>query len=203
MIEGGKALDLVTGHVSEAQRVAREIRALLAPLGVAAHWTDNESGVAVAVRFADEHHADFTKPKKQGICYPKKNTEWAKLFEAQKGYESPSMLIAQAFNVPLALSYGRDGSGGGSRLLGVPFAECGFMWIQSEKVFAMWTPDVEGEVRETESRGYTVAEPAKSFRLQFDGCRRILREEWDAHMAQYKLKRAQEAQSARALEKAA
>ncbi|MGC5808004.1 hypothetical protein [Ralstonia pseudosolanacearum] len=48
-------------------------------------------------------------------------------------------------------------------------------------------PDVPGAVARDEAKGYAVAEPAKSFKLEFEGCRRIEQEEWDILVAQHKL----------------
>lgn len=186
MIEGGKALELVKAHIAEKDRVTREGRELLSPLSLDDVWTSIEDGTVVRVAFAGQPHPDFTKPTKRGSC-PKRGTEWDKRFSQQKGYASPSYLIAEAFGVPLSLSYGRDGNKGW-RTIGIPFSECGFMYIKSESIYVMWVPDVEAEVRASVESGYEVEEPAKSFRLQFDGCRRIVPEEWEAHVAQYKLK---------------
>lgn len=191
MIEGGKALELVKAHMAEKDRVSREIRELLEPLGVAEYWSSRDDGTAMSVRFNGAAHPDFTKPDKQGGSRPKKGTEWEARFKQQKGYTNASNLIADAFGVPLSLSYGRDGNKGW-RSVGYPFNECGFMWIKPESIYVMWMPDVEAEVRKSEAQGFEIAEPARSFRLEFDGCRRILSEEWDSHVAQYKLKLARE-----------
>lgn len=193
LIESGQALDLVQSHIEEKDRVAREVRELLTPLNVAEYWSSRDDGTAMTVRFAADGHPDFTKPDKRG-SRPKKGTEWAKRFAEQRGYQNSSTLIATAFNVPLSISYGCDGSSGW-RSIGYPFNECGFLWIKSENVYAMYVPDVAAEVRASEAQGFVVAEPAKSFQMQFDGCRRILVEEWNARVAQYKLKLAQEKQA--------
>jgi hypothetical protein len=194
LIENGKALELVQSHMAEKERVAREVRELLKPLNVAEYWSSRDDGTAMTVRFAAAGHPDFTKPDRRG-SRPKKGTEWAKRFAEQRGYQNSSTLIATAFNVPLSISYGRDGLSSGWRAIGYPFNECGFMWIKSENVYVMYVPDVAAEVRESEAHGFVVAEPAKSFSMQFEGCRRILPEEWDARVAQYKLKVAQEKQA--------
>ncbi|MFM0608625.1 hypothetical protein PQR05_29265 [Paraburkholderia sediminicola] len=185
IIEGGKALELCKAHVTERQRVAAEIHTLLEGLDVAEYWSSRDDGIAMSVRFKGAAHPDFTKPTKHG-SRPKKGSEWAKRFAAQKGYDNPSGVIASALNVPLSMSYGKSGNSGW-RCLGAPLSECGFLWLSQEGPFAMWTPDIAKEVSTMREQGYDVAEPVKSFRMEFDGCRRIEREEWEILVAQKKL----------------
>ncbi|KGV86540.1 hypothetical protein X879_1953 [Burkholderia pseudomallei MSHR3951] len=185
MIEGGRALELVKNHVAEAKRVRARVRALALELGVEQIWTDRETGVLRSVRFPGKVHPDFTKPTKNG-SHPKKGTEWAKRFDEQKGYECPSYVIADALGIPLEIRYGNTG-GHGFRCIGLPFSACGFAYLGEAGPYVMWVPDVPAEVAASEKGGYTVAEPAKSFKLEFDGCRRIEDEEWDILVAQHNL----------------
>lgn len=185
MIESGKALALVKHHISEVLRVRNEVGALLEDLGVRRYRLNRVTGVLSAVDFDGAQHPDFKKPTKWG-SYPKKGTEWAKRFAEQRGHESDSGLISDAFSIPLSLSYRSEDSSGG-RCIGSPLTECGFLYLSVDGPYAMWVPDVPAEVAYQESLGYTVDEPAKSFRLEFDGCRRIEPEEWDILVAQHKL----------------
>ena len=193
MIEGGKALDLVKHHIAERQRVSAANRALIGDLQIDEYWVSRHDGTLSAVSFKGDTHPQFTKPTKHG-SRPKKGSEWARRFAEQNGYSNPSDVIAEAFSIPLSISYG-VGTGDGWRRIGFPFSECGFLYLSSDGPYAMWIPDVAAEVRADHDRGHTVAEPARSFTPHFDGCRHIEQEEWDILVAQHKLakKRSQHA----------
>lgn len=188
MIKGGKALELVKQHISERQRVARERSDLARELGVEDVYISNMDGVLLGVRFKGAVHPDFKKPDRKGISHPKARTAWKERFDAQKGFPRPTTVIAEAFDIPLSLQYGHtEGDGHGWRSIGNRFNECGFLYLSVDGPYAMWVPDVPQEVTEAEARGLTIAEPAKSFRLEFDGCKRIEKEEWDILVAQHNL----------------
>lgn len=191
MIEGGPMLPLVRQHIAERQRVHEANRQLLEPLrkeyGVERASMDRENGTLLAVVFPNKVHPDFTKPSgRSHTSHPKKNTEWASKFAAQKGYESESHTISSTLNIPLFIEYS-DKGGKGSRVIGGFFNECGFLYLGEEGPYAMWIPDVQAEVAADVKRGYTVQEPAASFKPEFPGCRRIEDEEWDILVAQHKL----------------
>jgi hypothetical protein len=185
MIEGGRALELVKHHIAERYRVAKEVRALALDLGVDNVWTSHEDGTVRRVQFNDIPHPEFTKADKNG-SRPKKGTAWAARFAAQKGYENPSNVIAEAFDIPLGIKYGRE-NGKGWTLIGYPLRECGFLWLSDDGPYAMWIPDVPAEVAAKEKDGYTVDQTAKSFKPEFDGCRLIEPEEWEILVAQHNL----------------
>jgi hypothetical protein len=188
MIEGGKALDLVKQHIEDKLRVARERNAIARELGIEDIYVSNMDGTLLGVLFKGDVHPDFKKPDRKGRSSPKKGTEWAKRFEDQKGFTRPTNVISEAFDVPLSIGYSSaDGEWTGHRCIGNPFHECGFLHFGKEGPFAMWVPDVPGEVAESEKAGQIVEEPAKSFKLEFDGCRRIEPEEWEILVAQHKL----------------
>ncbi|QNB13467.1 hypothetical protein G5S35_17740 [Paraburkholderia tropica] len=192
IIESGKALDLVKHHIAEKQRVARANRDLLKELGVEDAWISRDDGTVLRVRFKSSIHPQFTKADKNG-SRPKKGTDWAKRFEAQKGYANQSSVIADAFDVPLSISYGKPGNATGWRCIGLPLCECGFLYFGENGPYALWVPDVEAEAESDRAKGYEVAEPAASFRLEFDGCRRISREEWEFMVAKHNLEKARAA----------
>ncbi|WP_126223415.1 hypothetical protein [Burkholderia ambifaria] len=181
LIEGGKALELVRSHFAEWARVRKQSQDLARELGVEHVWTSREDGVVVAVDFKGAVPADFTGRGAHG-SRPKRGTEWAKRFAEQVGYRNPSALLMDGLGIPCCISYLAK-NGHGTRRLGLPFAECGFMWVEESGPYAMWLPDIEAEVRAELAAGRTVEEPAASFRMEFDGCRRISEEEW-ARIAQ-------------------
>jgi len=194
MIEGGRALEMVKHHIAEVKRVAEQSRALALELGVERIFTSLENGTLLSVEFPGKVHRDFTKPSKHG-SHPKKGTEWAKRFDAQQGYECPSYVISDALGIPLSISYSLSNGGHGSHMIGYPFSECGFLYLSADGPYAMWVPDVPAIVASNEAKGYTVEEPAKSFKLEFDGCRRIEKEEWDFLVAQHNLEKKRKARA--------
>lgn len=192
MIESGPMLELVRDYIAQRVRVLEANKVLIEPLrkeyGVERASTDRRNGVVLGVVFPKNIHPDFTKPKgRHNISYPKKNTPWAKLFAEQKGHPSQSTMIANKFGVPLSLGYKSADGGEGWRCVGNMLAECGFLFMGPDGPYAMWIPDVPGEVAAEEARSHTVKEPAKSFRPEFPGCRRIETEEWDILVAQHNL----------------
>lgn len=106
MIEGEPALSLVKTHIAEVQRVRAEVRALANLYGAEQITTDRMTGVLRGVVFKrNEHHADFKKPDRRGVCWPKRKTEASDKFAAQVGYEHPETTISKAFSVPLTLCH--------------------------------------------------------------------------------------------------
>ena len=176
LIEGGKALELVRTHFAEWMRVRKQSQDLARELGVDHVWTNKEDGVVIAVEFKGEVPPDFTGRGRHG-SRPKRGTEWAKRFAAQVGYRNPSALLMEGLGIPCFISYGYK-KGHGTRRLGLPFSECGFQWVGERGPYSMWMPDVVAEVRAELAAGRTVEEPAASFRMEFDGCRRITEDEW-------------------------
>jgi hypothetical protein len=183
LIEGGQALKLAKKHYADVQRTRREAIGLVKELDPEARYrVSDDDGRVTAIMFSGKRHPDFTLPNKFG-SRPKKGTPSADKWKAQAGHESPSTVISKAFKVPLSIGYGE----GGWRHIGYPLRECGFLYLGAKGPFAMWVPDVPTIVAEYEDKGQAVKEPAKSFKLEFDGCRRIEQEEWDIIVAQNKL----------------
>lgn len=197
LIESGPALDLVQRHIAERVRVKDEVNVLATELGAERISADRLTGVLLGVVFKDKIHPDFTKPRRvDGASFPKKKTAWAKRFAAQTGHENQTEAISRLFNIPLSLNYSNGQGSEGVSMIGSPFQECGFLYLGKEGPYAMWVPDVPAYVAEYEKKrdcldeskvGYTVEEPAKSFKLEFDGCRRMLNEEWELMVAQHNL----------------
>lgn len=190
-IRGGLARQLVKQHIADRLRTSEANVVMLKELGVTRYWPSVDDGTVLSVHFSGERHADFVKPNRRGASHPKPGTQWASRFAAQVGYESPSIIISRAFNIPLSLSTGKGDFKGWSAL-GVPLQECGFLYLGEDGPYAMWVPDVPGEVAAALAKGYDVNEPARSFKLEFEGCKRMEPEEWDILVAQDSLRRKQQ-----------
>jgi hypothetical protein len=186
LIEEGKPLDLIREHIAERQRVRGEVAAMFEELGARQAWTDRTNGRLLSVEFRGAPPEGWTKPDRKGASHPKKGTEWAAKLKFSRGYPDPVNVIVEAFGVPLVVET-KSGTSYGWTRIGYPLAECGFLYLSVAGPYGMWLPDVPAAVAKAEAEGYDVAEPAKSFRMEFDGCRRLEPEEWDILVAQHKL----------------
>lgn len=189
MIEGGRTLELVTQYVKDVRRVRNESICLSKELGAERFMISSESGVVTYIDFGDKpRHPDFKVPEKHRGSRPKRGTEWAKRFAAQVGHESDAALLLREFKIPLSVTYGKT-TLTGWRALGYPGRECGFLYPGGKGPFGMFVIDVPAEVAAMKKEGYKVGQPAASFKMEFDGARRIHKEEWDIVVAQHTLKK--------------
>jgi len=191
IIESGKAMEMVKHHIAERIRVKNSVIDLLEKLGAEGHeaWTDIRTGVLVAVSFnRGKQPTGFTVPDSRGKSWPKKGTEWATRFSQQQGYSPANEEIAHAFNVPLSIEYTANGGESGSRGVGFPLTQCGYLYLGKEGPYAMWIPDVGTIVSEMEREGHTVTSNARLFSMFIDGCRRIEPEEWEIMVLQHELR---------------
>lgn len=187
LIEDGKALTLVKEHISEFMRVREQSNAIAKELGITQAYFAKDSGVLSGVVFEGDVHPDFTKPKRgTSVSYPKRGTAWAEKFKAQIGYANQVSTISKAFGIPCSLGYKSD-HGTGWCAIGSPLTECGFMFLSVDGPYGLWAPDVEKCVQDRITQGYSVEEPAASFKFNIDGARRIDREEWDLLVAQHRV----------------
>ena len=179
LVEGGKALELVKAHLEEVLRVRKQSQDLVREMdGVTTVWTDKTNGIVKAVEFPGERHPDFKKPTENTGSKPKKGTQWAQKFAAQVGYKNPADIIMEAFRIPGVLQYSGKRGGKGSCLAGIPGQEAEFLYLGENGPFAMVLPDIEAQVAQRVAEGETVEEPARSFKMSFEGCRRVSDEQW-------------------------
>lgn len=187
IIESGKALEMVKEHIADRQRVQAEVCAILEELGVDQYSASRTNGVLFSVVFKGTVHPEFCKATgSHGLSSPRKGSTWDKRFKAMQGHREVSYWIAEEFNIPCQIKY-KSKDGHGSRCIGNMLNECGFLYLGPEGPYAMWVPDVLGEVAKSVGKGHEVEEPAKSFVLEFAGCRRIEKEEWEILVLQNKL----------------
>lgn len=190
LIKGGRALELVQARIAEVIRVRSGVRALAEELGIREGGTDSMTGTLSYVIFPDPSTApaDFKKPDRRGRSYPKKGTAWATKLKAQVGYESAESVIANGLGVPTCLHW-TSPNGWGSRNLGI-LDSCGFLFLSADGPYAMWVPDVPKEIEKLvkENPDAVVGEPARSFKLEFEGCTRIEKERWEIMVLEHELK---------------
>lgn len=186
LIDGGRPLELVKHHIAERERVRAANVAIADELGVEegrfASW--GECGVLTAVKFPGAVPDGWTKRDRNGCSRPKHGTEWAKRLDALKGWKDPSDLIRDEFKVCCTLFYRTEGGGEGSKMIG-GFIPNGFLWASQDGPFAIYIPDVAGEIKLFEAEtGYTVTDPDRDWKLDVPGLRRIEKEEWTILAAQ-------------------
>jgi hypothetical protein len=186
MIEGGKALDVCKAFIAQRERAIKERQSLAKELGIDHYLFDELNGTLRSVRFTHHPHKDFTAAQRRGYYRPRKNSAWAKRFAGQPDHPHESSLISAELGIPTRLQH-RSQNGHGTSHIGRPLYECGFLFLSVDGPYAMWIPDVEAEVARYLARGETVEEPALSFKAEFDGCRRILIQEWNLLVAQHDL----------------
>lgn len=187
MIEGGHALQLVQAHIEARMLCEQEVRAICKELGVQHIRRDRRNGKVTSVQFPGAVPSGWCKPGRYDSSRPRRGSDWSKRFAAQVGFPDPAEVISQALQIPLSIGYTQQHGEGWMRI-GSMLTECGFLYLSAEGPYAMWCPDVPAYVAALEAEGdKQIKEPAKSFRLQFDGCRRIHREEWDLLVLQQQL----------------
>ena len=185
LVKDGPVLDLLLAHMAERDRVRLEAQTLIKELGTDEGRCSGFDGRLTSIVWPPGKVPEgWTKPhRKTGASRPKVGTEMGKRFAALKGWRSPADVLSQLLSLPLSLSY-KGPTGTGWSAIGSMCNECGFLWMSREGPYAIWVPDVPAAVAKREAEGYTVDEPAKSFKMEFPGCTRILHEEWKVMVLQ-------------------
>lgn len=188
LIESAHMVDMVKAYIADFERANAVNAELCREIGgVKACWLDQTSKAIYAVKFEGKHHPDFTKPRATGFSRPKKGSAWAKRFAENKGIEYPDVYrINDLFNVPFSLSYKTD-DGEGSMLIGYFPKPAGFLFASEDGPLGLYIPDVARYVTSFEKRGIEVDPDVKSFDMNLEGCRRILKEEWELIAAKHEL----------------
>jgi hypothetical protein len=191
LITGGPALKLIKKHIADRQALTKRIIAMQKDLGednLNGVTTDRTNGRVFGFSFK-KIPAGWTQSNSNGTSRPKLGTEWAKRLAAEKGYPHAEQVIAKGLGIPLQLHV-KDKDGEGWRHIGRMLSACGWLYLSSRGPYAMWVPDVPAYVKKAKAAGHRVLAPASTFKLEFEGCKRILDEEWELMVAQHNLKKA-------------
>lgn len=188
LVEGGKALELVKQVIQQREEVRKTNVAYCEKLGVKRYVPSTFTHNLIAVVFDGEIHPDFKKPNKNGASYPKKKTQSFEEIAALPSCENMNHLISKELCIPCEIAFKNETKEiSGRSCIGSPFYECQFYWMSYEGPYLLQIPNVPFYVQDKEKDGFIVAEPAKSFIPEFEGCTRILLEEWKLLVAQKKL----------------
>lgn len=169
LIHSGPLLEIAQAYQAEYLEAHQALIKLLKKWGNIRAFKEHE-GRVLRVRFEGEPPEGFTKPDRQGFCYPKKGSHWHQAYQAQKGCPEPIVLIKQALLWDNHLTY-TQGSLTGSASLN-PIDPCGIVWNEFQ-AFGLYISDVKSAVQALTEQGFTVQEPAASSTMRFKGCKKI------------------------------
>lgn len=199
IIEGGQALELVQSHIQQVMATdaarATLVKEISDEAKVVGAFMDRRDGRLTSVTFErGQQHPDFTKPRgKHRLSTPKAGTFWAKRFAEQPRITVTGHSFAEIYKIPLVLCYEKHEGGKitahGSSIIGwPPLNEVGFLYLSKNGPYGLYAPDVEAYVKRQEDEGYKVSGDAAVYKNDsLEGCRLILKEEWELMVAQHKL----------------
>jgi hypothetical protein len=214
MIEGGVMLQVVKDYIQSVLDLRERKIEALKKLGLDSEttevWSSNYDGRMVAVTLPRDfkNKADWTKPNSQGRSSPKKGTEAHKIFfDKSLGIKSAESVIIEKLKVPTQLAYS-TATGKGFTSIGRMLSSCGFLYMSKDGPYALWIPDVEACVAELKAqnvryKSFKVLGGTENWKLEVEGLRPILQEEWDLLVAQKNLEEAREKQAKKAFVAAA
>ena len=205
LIEGpGRAKELVTQYIAERAAVVQAINAFAKKVGASAYQTERETLRLAGLTFDGPVPQGWKsigstsrRGGKQSFAPRKGSAEHAEMQSLPTLSLTPEK-VAQALGIPTMIDYvNAKGAYAGGVILSLPGDECGFAYPTASGPFLLWMPDVEKAVESCEKTlpkiapHLSVSPAIKSYRPEFEGCRKILREEWDLIVAQHALQAAQ------------
>lgn len=192
-VEGGATLELARKYVAERAAVEKNNRSLAKELGADQYVVSILDGVLSGVVFGGRSHADFKKPDRRGVSFPKKGSDWEKKLAETRGYDRRGFKLAKALGVPIDIEYIGKGVHGSGMISGGFGSGVGFLYLSEDGPFALYIPDIAQRVAHYEAQGYTVKGECKDFKPEFAGARPIMKEEWELVIAQHDLADAKKA----------
>ena len=205
LIEGpGRAKELVTQYIAERTAAVQAINTFAKKVGASAYQTERETLRLAGLTF------DGPVPQGWKSIGGTSRRGGAQSFSPRKGSAEHAEMqslptlsltpdnVAKSLGIPTMIDY-VDGNGAyaGGVVLSLQGDECGFAYPATSGPFLLWIPDVEKAVESCEKTfpkiapHLSVSPGIKSYRPEFEGCRKILREEWDLIVAQHALQAAQ------------
>lgn len=205
LIEGtGRAKELVTQYIAERAAAVQAINTFAKKVGASAYQTERETLRLAGLTF------DGPVPQGWKSIGGTSRRGGAQSFSPRKGSAEHAEMqslptlsltpekVAQALGIPTMIDYvDAKGAYAGGVILSLSGDECGFAYPTASGPFLLWIPDVEKAVESCEKTlpsiapHLSVSPDIKNFRPEFEGCRKILREEWDVIVAQHALQSAQ------------
>ena len=178
----GKAMDLIKEFIAERLQVIERSHVLVKEIGgeKAQYTRDGESGKVTGIVFDGAPPADWTKPNKRGISFPKKKSPWLKRLNEQVGHRTANELIKNTFGIPTFMKCTKPDGSKSWKEIGHWFHPCSFAYSSGEPpLYLMVIPNHAFYIAQAEAEGWTVPDDVKAFRPEFDGCRQITSTDWD------------------------
>lgn len=183
LIEGpGKAMDLINEFIEERAAAIDRCHALVKEIsgGKAKYTRNEERGTVKGIVFPGNPPADWKKPDKRGVSYPKKNSPWAQRLKDQEPHRDASSMIKEAFGIPTQMLCTKPDGSKSWREIGHWFRPCQFAYTAGEPpLYLMVIPNHAFYIAQAESEGWKVPDEVKAFKPVFEGCRQITRADWD------------------------
>lgn len=194
LIEGaGSALDLVKASIEE--RVAAHTAAweFVEKVGGTGLFSYHDGSIA-GVSFKGALPKGWKAKANNGSSYPRRGSMLYEEIVALPKVKIDSFRIAKELSIPLDLVWlGEDGQRCGVSCISAPFNECGFAYESGDGPYLLWIHDVPGAVKRAQEdtrRPRTLDPKLAAYEPAFDGCRQIVKEEWDFIVAKARLEKA-------------
>jgi hypothetical protein len=194
LIEGpGTAMDLVKASIEERLEVHKAAWAFIQKVG-GTGFSQYFDGRIGGVRFEGKVPTGWKAKDTKGLSRPRKdNAEAIAEIKAIPTYKVTSDHISEQLGIPDQITYLDDkGECCGFEAIGVPFHECGFGYPSGKGPYVLWMPNVPELVatslaRRDKLHHGKISPELASYRPSFEGCRQIIKEEWDLIVAGHAL----------------
>jgi len=212
LIEGpGRAMDLVTQYVSERSFAIQAINDFAKKVGASAYQTEHDTLRLAGLTFDGPVPLGWKsigntsrRGGKQSFA-PRRGSDAYNEMQALPCISTTPDVVADALGIPTMIDYvDANGKYAGGVVLSLPGSECGFAYPSTSGPFLLVTPDVQKAVESCEKSLPSIAphlfigQSIKDYRPEFEGCRQILREEWDLIVAKHALEAAKSKEASHA-----
>lgn len=194
LIKSGAMLDAIKDYIKEETDCRLAYSLFAEKFGAESYLTNGKCMYGLVLDKAPEGWTIPKKARRRSYkeTWPKKNCkDYDEMWSLPKLPQQVD-IIKNLTKVPLTMKYINNCGGEGRYRIGNPLNECGFLYIQSHKLYAFWLPDVQSEIEEAEREGAVVDEAIKSWKLDLQGVEEISNNKWDLLVAECKVKDEQE-----------
>ena len=203
LIEGpGKAMELVKTYINEHVAVKKACSDFAKSVGGISFSSNSCDGTFVGIEFNGPPPRGWKSvggvEKRNGrrLYRPRFGSDEHRAMEALPRYTITSHVIAEALGIPLEVRFSFIEGGGfaGASLISAPGNEGGFAFPSDEGPYLLHFHDVQAAVKAVSQAGSvasragaTVSKEIADFTPGWEGCRKIMLEEWTLIEAQHAL----------------
>ena len=192
LVEGeGQVKEFAVAYAKERAFVVGQAEAFCIKHGASSFSSAPDTKEVVGVTFpgpVPEGWKSIGGTAKRGaqLFAPKHGTDARREMDALPRMTLTMRDVATALGIPTLVEFdAEDGQYGGSATISLPGHECGFAYPSLEGPFLLWTADYEEAFKMAEQfasdHGLKFSRPDAPD--GFEGCRKILKEEWDLVLA--------------------